>query len=199
MSHFSHRKYFRRYKLNVEQYGEILVAQAFQGKKMGDAQRGYDIGVSKKHFKEALQKAGADVKQIRRFLPKPDEEIRIEVKSKLMPTSEATVVHCGRTKFEGKRLKDGIKPGMTHLAIVIVLPGGCASGANHSQEKDEEGLIDNAWLITRDRAHKLLRKHTKDKYIISPQEVKHAAGNRGIIDIKTLLRKAARANCVKPT
>ena len=39
----THQDYFKRFRLNVEQYGEILIAHVFDGTKMGDAQPCYDI------------------------------------------------------------------------------------------------------------------------------------------------------------
>ena len=54
MFDFCHRDYFRLFRLNVEQYGEILFTQAFRGRKMGDEQVGYDIEVTKSNFNEVL-------------------------------------------------------------------------------------------------------------------------------------------------
>jgi hypothetical protein len=87
----THEEYFRKYRLSVEQYGELLVALAFHGKKMPDHQKGYDVAAS------------IDGKAA-----------RIEVKSKFAETrtGRATVVHCSDNK-----LKRG---GMTHLAVILV-------------------------------------------------------------------------------
>jgi hypothetical protein len=56
----THRDYFRRYKLNAEQYGEILVFEAFGGLKVGDAQPGYDVHVEIAKFREMLLVVGTD-------------------------------------------------------------------------------------------------------------------------------------------
>jgi hypothetical protein len=60
MNSFSHREYFRQYRLNVEQYGEILVADAFRGQKIGDAQPAYDVEVSGDTFVDTLRTIGID-------------------------------------------------------------------------------------------------------------------------------------------
>lgn len=123
MTFFTHRHYFQRYRLSVAQYGEILVAQAFCGKKMGDTQRSYDIVTSNAVFNAALKSVSTD----NPFLPCSDstEDIRIQVRSKLDGTAyyKASVVHCK----EGD-LVDG---GMTHLVIVLVHP--CPHGHGDTQ------------------------------------------------------------------
>jgi len=183
MSHFSHREYFRRYKLNVEQYGEILVAQALGGEKMGDAQPGYDVRVRRSAFIKVLQKARTKL-----GLPRRDEEIRIEVKSKLstMKSGKATVVHCGDTKFDGARGEEG----MTHLAIVIVHPGSRTEG----QDPTLEGEVDRAWLLTR-RVAKSLRTKGKSRYI-PLRKVEEPITEK--IDIEKILNRAAESTILRP-
>ena len=192
MSHFSHREYFRRYKLNVEQYGEILVAQALGGEKMGDAQPGYDILVDRAQVIKILQRAGTAKKQVKSFFEIPTKNVRIEVKSKLSTTKtgQADVVHCGKTKFDGARGKEG----MTHLAIVIVHPGSRTEG----QDPTLEGEVDRAWLLTR-RVAKSLRTKGKSRYIPLGKVEKSTTEKINIKEILTdvaegmiLLKKRAR-------
>src|ERR1035438_2042983 len=87
----THEAYFRRHKLSVEQYGEILVKVAYRGEKMPDHHKGYDVAAT--------------------IAGKP---ARIEVKSKFAVTftGDARVVHCGDTKFR--------PGGMTHLMVILV-------------------------------------------------------------------------------
>ncbi len=87
----THEHYFQKYNLSVEQYGEILVTLAYDGKKMPDNCKGYDV------------EAKID-----------GEPARIEVKSKLAngPNGPAAVVHCSDNKFGSD--------GMTHLVVLLV-------------------------------------------------------------------------------
>lgn len=81
---FSHRAYFRKFRLNPEQYGEILVAEAFHGQKMGDAEPGYDVLVSVSDFTAALNEIGVNFPEM---LSVQSDSVRIEVKSKLAITN----------------------------------------------------------------------------------------------------------------
>lgn len=87
----THREYFTKYHLSVQEYGEILVALVFEVKKEPSGTKGYDVKASIS-----------------------GQEARIEVKSKLARTrtGKATVVHCHNNKFA--------KGAMTHLAVVLV-------------------------------------------------------------------------------
>ena len=173
MDFFSHRDYFRRYQLNVAQYGEIVVAEAFLGKKMGDAQPGYDIVTSKAAFIDALQRAGIGAERMTTF--NLNEDIRIQVKSKLneTPSGKASVVHCQDSNLEA----------MTHLAILLVHPGSRVSGGDPTQES----LILHAWPMTRDRAVLLRQKEGKEQYI-GVNQVKNAGSLYGdIFDIRQML------------
>src|SRR5690348_15031762 len=107
MPFLTHRAYYRRFQLNAAQYGEILVAGAFQGRKMGDTQRGYDILVNRERFRDALQEAGLNSGPM--LVSVSGQDVRIQVKSKLLKTSSgnASVVHC----------KSGDLEAMTHLAV----------------------------------------------------------------------------------
>jgi hypothetical protein len=141
---FTPRHYVRRYQLNVAQYGEILIAEAFHGRKLGDGQRGYHIATSKEAFIDALHIAGIDAET-----PTPSRltgQIHIQVKSKLNQTASgrATGVLCKDTDLEA----------MTHLAVVLVHPGARIPGGDPMNE----GLILQAWLLTRDRAVVLRQK-----------------------------------------
>lgn len=159
---FSHRDYFRRYRLNVEQYGEIVVAEAFGGEKMGDSQPGYDIRIGVAAFLNALRAAGIDTA---RMVLDQRQEICVEVKSKLSRTStgNARVVHCSESKLSGKRPKPGRQcAGMTHMVVLIVNPGSRAGD-------EQEGHIEHAWLLNAGTAAELRRKPGKAQYISIPQ------------------------------
>jgi hypothetical protein len=195
MSKFSHYDYFRKYKLNVEQYGEILVAQAFKGKKKGDAQHGYDILIDKaSKVISKLQDTVTGKKKIKSFFPYPNKLVRIEVKSKLSITNagKASVVHCSKTKLADKRAKEG----MTHLAIVIVQPGSRTEGKG-KKAVGKEGVVERAWLITRDVADRLQKGTPRKDHIRltskkpSLKSVEQEGTER--LDIKKLLQNAADA------
>ncbi|HPD14513.1 MAG TPA: hypothetical protein PLE19_06165 [Planctomycetota bacterium] len=89
----THRDYFLKYSLSVGEYGAILVALAFGGKKRPHGNKGFDIDT---------QVSG--------------QPARVEVKSKLArtPGGKATVVKCNANNFE--------EGAMTHLAVVLVDP-----------------------------------------------------------------------------
>ncbi|MGH7176836.1 MAG: hypothetical protein ACREJC_05590 [Tepidisphaeraceae bacterium] len=178
MAFFTHRLYFRRYQLNVAQYGEILIAEAFQGKKMGDSQLGYDILVSKGAFRNALRNAGLNL-ELMRTSPFNDE-IRIQVKSKLneTPHGKATVVHCTDSNLKA----------MTNLAVVLAHPGSRIPGGDSSRE----GLIIHAWLMTRDKAAALRKKQGQVKYI-RVNQLKDVASKGDLIDITEMLSWVADA------
>jgi hypothetical protein len=188
MNSLSHRDYFRTYRLNVEQYGEILVAQAFGGEKLGDAQPGYDIDVGCADFAPALRTieidtASMDIDQ--------NDRIRIEVKSKLSRTSagNASVVHCSDRKLSGARSKIGIpRAAMTHLAILLVNPG----SRTRNGPKQDEGLIENAWLLSAKLATQMRVKEGKTQYI-SVRQLKSQGRSADFCDIAPLLKKAADA------
>jgi len=74
----THQDYFRKYRLSLAQYAEILVAQAFDGKKTADGYRGFDVENAKINGRRG----------------------RIEVKSKWTktPGGKATVIHCKENK-----------------------------------------------------------------------------------------------------
>jgi hypothetical protein len=179
----SHRDYFRRYKLNVEQYGEILVAEAFGGEKKGDAQVGYDIEVGI----EALRRL-----EITAFSPsREDGSIRIEVKSKLSRTncSQASVVHCNDCKLNGSKSKKGIlRRGMTHLVILLVNPG----SRLESGDGRREGWIENAWLLSRAEVERLRRKDIRSSCIYV-RDLRHCPITDSFLEITSLLNDAANA------
>ena len=180
MLDFCHRDYFRHFRLNVEQYGEILIAQAFRGIKMGDEQVGYDVAVAKSDFISVLP-----------GLCLPDEDLRIEVKSKLNPTSnggKAEVINLKPTKITGCERRRQL--GMTHLAVVLVRPGSRAKRA-----KGEEGRIAEAWLLPLAEVIAMRDKTTRKGKSLSVREIRASiAGNRdSILDIKPLLELAADA------
>src|SRR5437879_1454205 len=189
---FSHRDYFQRFRLNVEQYGEILVAQAFRGLKMGDEQPGFDIKVTKEDFNDGLRRAG--IKDGQPILCHPEVEIRLEVKSRFSQTlsGRAEVIHCSDNKMDGVQRKRTQHLGMTHLAIILVTPG---SRAN--LDASEEGLIESAWLLTRDMVAGLRSRTTRISKCLSVKEIaehiKAARGNSApdIIEITDLISDAA--------
>lgn len=174
----SHRAYFCKYGLNVEQYGEILIAQLFKGEKLGDAQRGYDVAVMQEDFKEVLRTLGINEPTF--LLGSSTPTVRLEVKSKLSETgnSKATVIHCKDTKFDGRGSQGKTFDPMTHLAVVIVKP--------------KEGFIENAWLMTRDVAASLRAVNTKTQYIPVSNVRKAAATlNASVVDVASYLREVA--------
>jgi hypothetical protein len=189
MLDFCHRDYFRRFRLNVEQYGEILVAQAFCGLKMGDEQVGYDVKVPHSAFVEALRTAGVNVGQLPTCAP--DDDVRIEVKSKLSHTlsGKAEVIGVKATKIEGVQRGGRKHLGMTHLAVVLVYPGSRAS-----RDAREEGFIADAWLLTRERVI-TLRDNTKRKgKSLSVKEIRDILSRESdIISIKPLVEAASQA------
>jgi hypothetical protein len=161
----THRDYFRRFRLSVEQYGEILVAAAFRGEKMGDSQRGFDVRISTTDFIEVLKGAMINAGQAvveKMVSPSFGDEIRLEVKSKVSKTNSggvAYVVHCNESKFEDRTSKNGIqKLAMTHLAVIIVNPA-----SRLESESDEKGTIQHAWLMTREMAADLRKMKSQSK------------------------------------
>ena len=174
----THRAYFCKYRLNVEQYGEILLAQLFKGDNLGDAQRGNDVAVARENFDDVLRFLGVKEKCIVGSDLAPT--IRLEVKSKLSETAggKATVIHCKDVKFDGNGNNGRAFDPMTHLAVVIVRP--------------KDGLIANAWLMTRDVAASLRAMHTKSKYSpVSAVERSAQAMKTSILDLTSHLREIA--------
>jgi hypothetical protein len=185
MGFFSHRYYFRRYQLNAAQYGEILVAEAFHGRKMGDAQRGYDILTPQASFVDALRSAGLRPEQI--LFAGLSTEIRIQVRSKLAETpagGKASVLHCKESDLHA----------MTHLAFVLVHPGSRVSGSDPTQE----GQIVHACLMTRAKAAALRQKDGKVQYIRVNQTKCVGGLNDGLVDIKHMLSSVANAQIELP-
>ena len=182
MQNFSHRDYFRRFRLNVEQYGEILAAHAFLGKKMGDEQVGYDILTTRTATRELLHKHGIPTDSL--FFGEDSDEVRIEVKSKLSSTVSGTaeVVHCTNAKvrrtIRGKRQHLA----MTHLLVVLISPG---SRAN--REAGEEGRVSEAWLLTLDQVVQFRDATTRESKCLSVREIRKMAATGSIISVQTLL------------
>lgn len=87
----THLEYFKKYQIGVAQYGELLVALAFKGKKLLGRQLGYDV--------EATLEGRSS---------------KIEVKSKLSnpPRFKATAINCKDTQLQGSTLD--------YLAVVLV-------------------------------------------------------------------------------
>jgi len=147
---------------------------------MGDAQPGYDVCVEPSAFREALRTIGITA-------PEDICEIRIEVKSKLSRTGagNASVVHCNDCKLDGRISKRGAqRPGMTHLAIIIVDPGSRAAG-----DPNHEGRIEYAWLLSAQKARDLRNKKGKTQYI-SVQQLQKESPSK-IFLIADLLNRAA--------
>jgi len=173
---WTHQRYFRQFRLNVEQYGEILVAAAFEGDKLGDAQPCFDIRASKKAVHGALVSGAVAADQSTACLGEA-LELRIEVKSKLSwtGTGRANVIHC-RNKFESVRGQ----PPATHLAFLLF------DGA-------KTGMATHAYLLSCDAAMSLRRMDTKSQYIPVPAVCRAgAAAMPGIVDITALINGVAQ-------
>jgi hypothetical protein len=184
---FCHRDYFRRFRLNVEQYGEILVAHAFRALKLGDEQIGFDVRVPRAEFVRTLRAAGIDAEQL--IDCGEASEVRIEVKSKLSNTRSgpAEVVHCGETKLDGVARKNCTYSGMTYLAIVLVHPGSRASG-----DPKEEGVIVEAWLLPSSMVKAMRDATHRPSKSLSIREIREAcADKQPVFSIRDLLRAAA--------
>ena len=192
MCRFSHRDYFRKFKVGVGEYGEILVEVAFGGQKKGDWQPGFDIAVKYEDFEKTLRKkTEATEEQIKAFLSSTGgKQTRIEVKSKLFKMDEVGVVDCGQVQFDGKRKNRPPVPYMTHMAIVFVPPGERRNG-----KADEEGEVDRAFLITLETAGSLRTGKNKN---ISGAKLRSALKDRrdDFVDITRLLRDAAESSVV---
>lgn len=174
---WTHRAYFKKFRLNVEQYGEILVAQAFHGEKKGDAQPCYDVEATHSDLRIGLQEAGASPLAIESCLACHSEDaIRIEVKCKLARTAsgKANVIHC-HNKLKGVRRHFAA----THFAVVLF-------------DGDGNGTVEEAWFFAANIAEQLQRKATKSGYIPVPA-LRDAAllGKDRIIDIRTLIDDVA--------
>lgn len=148
----NHRDYFCKFKLNVEQYGEILGAQAFGLAKLGDAQPCYDLSGGKAAMIAALDAHSHKEHPIKAdFFDKDESKVFIEVKSKLAYSngSKASVVHCHPNKINGvERKKSGFARPMSHMLIVIVAPGPRGERNERNKTESKEGIIELAVLLT---------------------------------------------------
>jgi len=175
---WTHRDYFRQFSLNVEQYGEILIAQVFNGTKKGDAQPCYDVETSDYNMRLGLLAAGISQGTVESCLSGlKDGVVRIEVKSKLAQTlaGRATVIHCSDNKIDGARTHHPA----THFAVVLF------DGAGN-------GIAEHAWLFSNEIARQLRRMETKSRYIsVSSLKVASRDGLNAIIDISCLINEAA--------
>jgi uncharacterized protein (DUF433 family) len=182
MKFWTHRDYFRTYQLSAAQYGEILVAQVFRGKKLGDSQRCYDVEAQSDALKHVLAATGAD--EGSPLWPRTSDVLRIEVRSKLSqtPAGKATVVHCKDSNLNGTASTPG---GMTHLAVVIVHPGSGGGGG-----AADPGRVVNAWLLTREAARQLRQKDGRVQYIRVSQLAGGPAPD-GVVSITSLVAAAA--------
>jgi hypothetical protein len=174
---WTHRAYFKQYRLNVEQYGEILIAHAFRGEKKGDAQPCYDVEAAAKNVRLGLLEAGAAPPLIDSCLSSSKGgTVRIEVKCKLAhtPGGKATVIHC-RNKLRGVRHHLAA----THFAVVLF-------------DGEGNGTAEEAWFFTSGVAEQLQRKDTKSGYIPVAAVRKAASlGIDGLIDIRRLVERVA--------
>jgi hypothetical protein len=182
MSEWTHRKYFERFRLNVEQYGEILIAQAFHGKKMGDAEPCFDVETTKQKMIASLKAARISKQDSRACLNGlHDETVRIEVKSKLWstPGGRAYVIHVNDNKFKGVRRENGKKYSpATHFAVILV-------------ENQKNGEVKEAWIFPSKVALELRKRHTKSKYISVPSV--RQTTKSGVLDITDFVREVADA------
>jgi len=174
--YWTHRAYFNQYNVNVEQYGEILISQAFGGTKMGDAQPCFDVEASIDDARERLTSAGLSATAIDACLcGLTDKTLRIEVKSKRARTavSTASVIHCSDKKVEGAR---GFLPA-THFAVLLV---------------DDQGCIEEAWLLRVTLVMDLRRMGTKSRYVpVSALRKAASAATSGLVDIRRLVNEVA--------
>lgn len=170
----THRDYFLKFNLSVEQYGEILVAEALGEKKLGDTQPCYDVACDQTRFAKLL---GSNTSS-------EPETVRIEVKSKMSQHGNATVVKCGEIKFNGK----GKHEGMTHLVIVIVDDGTEIGGV------EARGDVKHAWLMDAKTAKRFKRSggngEGNEPYISVPDVETHAQ-SEGVRCIKDQLNLIA--------
>ncbi len=173
---WTHRGYFRRFSLSVEQYGEILIAQVFDGTKRGDAQPCYDIETSLEKVRRSLLKVGSSKQNVEECLSGVrNGSVRIEVKSKLArtPGGVASVVHCSDNKINGK----GTHQPATHFAVILFA---------------ETGQAEHAWLFSNAIARTLRKKGTKSQYIpVSSLKSTPKAVRGPIVDIADLIDQAA--------
>jgi hypothetical protein len=97
---FTHRHYFRTYKLSPAQYGEILVAAAVSGEKKGDAQPCYDVLADAAGLRVLLKKSNVDPESP--AWPHHEEKVRIQVRSKLThtPAGKPSVIQCKESDFK---------------------------------------------------------------------------------------------------
>ena len=162
------RDFFRRYRLSVEQYGEILVAELLNGVKMGDVQPAYDVYTTP----ERMEQGDCPIRD--KIVPE-NGEVRVEVKSKATITSggKATVVNVGKVKMGGVRRH----PPMTHMLVVLVEPEG-----------EREGNIAEAWLL--DLEFVLGHRQGESQYL-NVGVLRQAAkmGEKGIWEISEHFRK----------
>jgi hypothetical protein len=175
---WTHRAYFKRFCLNVEQYGEILVAQVFRGSKKGDAQPCYDVETSDQNVRDGLLASGAPRAAVESCLSGlTDNTVRIEVKCKLAHTwaSKASVIHCSDKKIKGK----GHHLAATHFAVVLF-------------DGEGNGTAGQAWFFSAGLADQLRRKDTKSGYIpVSALRNAARIGTDRLIDISSLINDAA--------
>ena len=159
---FTLRDFFQRYKLSIEQYGEILAAELLNGVKMGDAQPGYDIHTTL----ERMEQGGCPI--LDKIVTDPNDDVRVEVKSKAAETSggKANVVKVGEVKMGGARGH----PPMTHMLVVLVEP--------------EDGDITEAWILDLVFVLGNRRSESKSQYL-NVGDVRRAAmeGKDGVWEI----------------
>jgi hypothetical protein len=169
----THRRYFQLSRLSVAQYGEILVAQALAGTKLGDAQPCYDVLVPWERFVDAIRTVHPEAAS----WPAPSTDARLQVRSKLNKTGSgvARVVQCKETDFKE----------MTHLIVVLVDAGARTEGG----VMDDEGRIEHAWVISAESARRLRQKPGKVQYIAVRDLLKTPPA--GAIEITPLLVRAA--------
>ena len=174
----THRAYFKRFALNVEQYGEILVAHVFRGTKKGDSQPCYDVEASVQNIRAGLLSSGIPLAAVERCLSVlTDNSVRIEVKCKVAYTSasRANVIHCSDRKLNGSRHHLAA----THFAVIIF-------------DGEGNGIAKEAWLFSAAIADQLRRKETKSGYIpVSAARKAAHVGMDGLIDICSLINRAA--------
>lgn len=175
---WTHQEYFKRFHLNVEQYGEILVAHVFNGMKLGDAQPCYDIETSGQKVRQRLLAEGASPEAVDRCLSGSGcAPVRIEVKSKLAhtPSGRASVIHCSDNKINGAR---SYQPA-THFVVILF-------------DGEGSGTAAHAWFFPREIAQQLRQLQTKSQYIpVSLLKKASLNDSEGVIEICGLMNKAA--------
>ena len=155
----------------------------FCGTKLGDSHRCFDVLARPAALRDVLRAAGAD--EHSPLWPLTEDDVRIEVRSKLSQTpagGKASVIYCKDSNLDGVGSEHSP---MTHLAVVVVHPG-----SRGRADPAEEGRIVHAWFMTRDAAEGLRSKPGQTQYIRVSQLATETLP-AGVIRITSLVAAAA--------